>query len=109
MGITCLKKTKVNAVTSLFENETQSNGNFLVYPNPTADRNISIVADLPTSIKLVQLNVINIRGQIVKSEQLIINNSFDVLPIQLENVKSGMYFLQLNHERGSITRRVILK
>ncbi|MBL4707247.1 MAG: T9SS type A sorting domain-containing protein [Flavobacteriales bacterium] len=103
------EKTKINTITGLFEDKTKQNGSFMVYPNPSLDRNISLVADLPESIKAVQLNVLNISGQLVKSEQLQINNSFDVLSIQLDNLKSGMYFLQLNHESGSISRRLILK
>ncbi len=103
------EKTKINVVTGLFDNQVQKNGTFLVYPNPSVDRNISIVADLPQFIKTAQLNVLNINGQVVQSEQLQINNSFDVLSIQFDNFKAGVYFLQLNHESGSITRKLILK
>ena len=102
-------KTKIDATTGFFEDKINRNGSFMIYPNPSAARNISIVADLPETIRNVQLNVLSVNGQIVQSEQLQINNSFDVLPIQLKDFKAGIYFLQLNHESGSITRRLILK
>jgi hypothetical protein len=103
------EKTKINVVTSLSENQLQNNGNFIIYPNPATERNISIVADLPETIRTVQVNVLNVNGQLMKSEQIQINSLSEALPIQLDNLKAGMYLLQLNHERGSITKRLILR
>lgn len=103
------EKTKINISTGLPDNVVKQNGSFMVYPNPSVDRNVSIVADLPNSIQTVQMNVLNINGQLVKTEQLRTNNSFEVIPVQLDNLERGMYFIQLNHEKGSITRRLMLK
>ena len=104
------EKTKINNIISgLFEDKTKQNGSFMVYPNPAVERNISIVTDLPESIRTTQLTILNINGQVVKDQQLQINSSFDVLSIELDDFKAGIYFIQLNHESGSITRRLILK
>lgn len=102
-------KTKLNLSTGLLENRIVENGSFMVYPNPSTDRNISLVADLPNTINSAQIDIVAMNGQLVKSQTIQINNSFDVLSIQLDDFKSGMYFIHLSHERGRITRKLILK
>ena len=103
------EKTKVSAVTGLFESPSLKNGTFKVYPNPTSNRNISIVPNLPNEVRTAQLNILNINGQLLRTEPIQINNALDELTIQLDNYKSGIYFIQLNHKMGSVTQRLIIK
>jgi len=103
------EKTKINTVTGIFQNNIKQSGTFLIYPNPSTERNISIVADLPVSVQQAQINVVNMNGQLVKTDNITLNNSFEAHQIQLENLRAGMYFIQLNHEQGMVTKRLILK
>ena len=103
------EKTKINTVTGIFENNITQSGTFLIYPNPSTERNISIVADLPVSAQQAQINVLNVNGQLVKSENITLSNSFEAHQIQLGGLKAGMYLIQLNHEQGMITKQLILK
>lgn len=102
------EKTKIVTTTGISKNQIKEVGNILIYPNPSSQHNISLVADLPVSIKTAQLNIVNLNGQIVKSEQLNIQGSFEAIPIQLENLNTGIYFVQLQHKQGMITTRLVL-
>jgi len=103
------EKTKIENPTGLFKNKIQNQGAFMVYPNPTSERKITVVADLPESTKDIQVNILSINGKLVQSEQLKINNTFEAFPIHLSNLSQGVYFLRLNHNEGSITKKLILK
>jgi hypothetical protein len=103
------EKTKINLSTGIFEAELENQGKLMVYPNPTTDRNISLVADLPQGVQTARLNITNSKGQLVKSEEVRIGSSFDVLTVQLDDFKTGIYFVQLHHKEGVAQTKLILR
>lgn len=103
------EKTKINTSTGLVENFKPNEGTFIVYPNPTTNRKINILADLPASIKTAQVEIIDVSGKLVQTETLTIRSSFDLSTIQLNDLNAGIYFLRLNYENGTLTRKLILK
>ena len=72
-----------------------------VYPNPSNNHRITI--DSANSIDTIQL--ININGQLIMEvkKPIFNNNSYT-----LENLPQGFYFLRLNSENQSLTKKVII-
>ncbi len=103
------EKTLLNTTTGITKSFIPKNGNVVLYPNPSTSRTVSLVLDLPDGITTTQLNILNVNGQIIRSEQLQVNSNLEVHALNLENLNSGIYFLQLNHQSGSVTKRLILK
>lgn len=103
------EKTKLNAITGLFEKPNKNNGSFKIYPNPATNRNINIETDLPKIVKSADVNIYNINGQLVESKRVEINNQKEGILYTLDNHKSGIYFIQISHELGSTTQRLIIQ
>jgi hypothetical protein len=69
---------------------------FEIYPNP-AENNLYISTDENVN----QINIYNIVGVLVYSEQDFNNN------IDLSNFNSGVYFIKISTDKGEITKRFI--
>ncbi|MEO0038006.1 MAG: hypothetical protein RIQ59_1217 [Bacteroidota bacterium] len=75
--------------------------NTTVFPNPSSDQNITINSTL--SIDGIQL--FNVNGQII----LEINNpKFENNSYTLQNLPLGFYFLKLNSNHQSVTKKIII-
>jgi len=76
-----------------------------VYPNPVGDMlRIDIGINGPTQISI---NVVNQLGQVMKSSQTSLNNN-QTLEINTDNIKPGMYFLEVvSKDNYRITRRFV--
>ena len=72
-----------------------------IYPNPTSDNKINI----NSSIILDEIQIININGQIMQMIQKpeFIDNNFTI-----DNLTKGFYFVKMNAENQSITKKVIV-
>ncbi len=73
---------------------------FSIYPNPNSG-NVSV--KLHESVLNADMKIYNVSGKIVFFQENINNN-----PLQVSNLKSGIYFLQLQNSNFSITRKFIL-
>jgi endonuclease I len=72
-----------------------------VYPNPTNSNEIEI----STEEIIIKLTLVNINGQILKE---IVNPVFNQNTYKLNNLPQGFYFLQINAEKGSLTKKIIV-
>ena len=72
-----------------------------IYPNPSADNKINI----NTTLILDEIQIININGQIMQMIQKpeFIDNNFTI-----DNLAKGFYFVKMNAENQSITKKVIV-
>lgn len=72
-----------------------------VYPNPANDHKINI----ESSIALTDIQLIAISGQIISEAHnpTAVNGTYT-----LENLPQGMYFLKLNADQQSVTKKVII-
>ena len=72
-----------------------------IYPNPSADNKINI----NTTLILDEIQIININGQIMQMIQKpeFIDNNFTI-----DNLTKGFYFVKMNAENQSITKKVIV-
>jgi len=71
--------------------------NFVIYPNPA---NSSINLDIPTSVQVQNIKIVDIMGRTVKSQDWNIGQK-----IETEHISSGVYFLVLENEKGQIIGR----
>lgn len=100
-------KKKINQSTALFEREEEI-GSLILYPNPTAQRNISLVTDFKQAA-VATLRVINLNGQIVQEQSISASVGMQTQALQLEQLRAGVYFVRLDHPSGSLTKKLILK
>jgi hypothetical protein len=72
-----------------------------VYPNPSNDHRITI----ESQVEIDEIQLININGQLIMEikKPLFNNNSYT-----LENLPQGFYFLKLNSDNQSVTKKVLL-
>ena len=96
VGVSLFSETETNDTTSIVENTTSLN----IYPNPANDR---IFIEAETEIEDVVLYDIYGRVQNLRnSETQKLRNSIDV-----SSLKSGIYFVKINTEKGNIVKRII--
>ena len=82
-------------------NETKSS-TFEVSPNPVSDGSftISLKKNIPS-----KMTIYNVNGQVVKSQQIDnLNNTINV-----EALKSGVYFVEVKNNEGKIVKKIIIK
>ena len=72
-----------------------------VYPNPTNDNRVNITSD----VTLDEIYLININGQIILQTK---NPHEQNHTYTLENLPQGFYFLKLNAENRSVTKKIIV-
>jgi endonuclease I len=72
-----------------------------IYPNPTNSNEIEIT----TEEIITKLTLVNINGQIIKE---IVSPVFNQNTFKLNNLQQGFYFLQINTEKGSLTKKIIV-
>jgi len=81
--------------------EANLNNVIAVYPNPSIDHRINI----STTLEIDEIQLINVNGQIVQVIKNPIHNSNNYI---LENIPNGFYFLKMNSNNQSITKKVII-
>ncbi len=103
-------------ITFQFENVTSALGfeeltkdfSFGMYPNPSLDKQITIVYDSNNATNN-QIAIYNIQGQEVYQKQLTNNSGFYNQTLDLNNLSSGIYVVKVNSGNNSITKKLILK
>ena len=81
-------------------NEYSHNANVNIYPNPANDK-IHIVTD----VEMEEVVVYTITGVIVGQQSTV--NGQQTLTIDLDNLKSGIYFVKINTIEGNIVKIII--
>lgn len=75
---------------------------FSIYPNPTSG---SVYFNNLNNINLQKVEIYTIDGKKVKIDNnVIIKNS-----IEIKSLKSGLYFMNIDSDKGSITKKLIIK
>jgi hypothetical protein len=82
------------------EIETNNNVNVNIYPNPVSDK-----LYIATEEEVKEVVVYSITGVIVGQQSTV--NSQQTLTIDLSDLKSGIYFVKINTEKGNIVKRII--
>lgn len=72
-----------------------------IYPNPTATNSITIISNLDWN----EITITNINGQITNQ---IFNPEFTDEAIQISNLNKGFYFITLQNNQTSITKKLVV-
>lgn len=80
--------------------EDQKGSDFVVYPNPTTDR---LFVVLSTAANEVAYQLVNLRGQLVRSGNLTNTRT----EFSLENLPSGIYYLRITTGTSTGVRKVV--
>ena len=83
------------------DNQSFEYTNISVYPNPSKDHKINI----ESTVSIDDLQVINLNGQLLMEVK---NPQFNNNHYTLENIPNGFYFLKLNSNNQSFTKKVII-
>lgn len=86
---------------TLFNNSFLSDNSVIIYPNPTNSNEIEITTEEP----ITKLTLVNTNGQIIKE---IVSPIFNQNTFKLNNLQQGFYFLKINAEKGSLTKKIIV-
>ncbi len=91
----------LNEKTSFFTSVSE------VYPSPSADKaflKVSVPYDGANS----NLKIINSLGAVVLSKQWDLFSGTNTIPLELENLSNGLYFISLTNKNNAVTRRIII-
>jgi hypothetical protein len=76
---------------------------FLVYPNPGNEK---IFIESSDQVKINELSLFDMTGKQIIFQQKI--NANDLISIDVDGVSPGIYFLRIETNRKSITRKISL-
>jgi PKD repeat protein len=72
-----------------------------IFPNPASS---ILDISMPNLVEKAHIEIINLQGAIVFQEYILeTNNRFD-----LQNLSSGMYFVNISHSLGSISKKLVI-
>jgi hypothetical protein len=86
-------------------NENKSEDKFGMYPNPAND-NLNVVLSLNES-ENTNLNIVSISGQIIKTVSLGSLNGTKTVQISLDELTTGIYFVELINKNGKQVKKFI--
>lgn len=88
-------------------NEIIENNNFVMYPNP-ANENVSIVFNANQKSE-GNVNLFDIKGALVKSINTQLVAGINTLDLSLTDLPKGMYFVQINSNESTLTKKLIIE
>jgi len=103
-GFEIISKEVVLANPTAVEELDQIN-NFQLFPNPNNGQ-FTMILD-GESIKDLSVNIYNILGQVVHTEMIDFNTGHLTKGFDISRLASGTYFVQLNSEEGTLTRKLV--
>ncbi len=95
---------KISEVLSKVENIDYDN-NFMTWPNP-ANNILNVRLTTESNYNLSKLEIINLDGRLVLSKNINQNSDFN---IDVSNIPSGIYTLQLTNEKMRSMKKLIIK
>jgi hypothetical protein len=79
----------------------------VVYPNPASDK-VSVMINA-TSSNNAQVNIIDIKGAIVKSINNKLVSGLNVMELSVADLPKGMYFVQVTSNEGTSTKKLVIE
>jgi subtilisin family serine protease len=74
-----------------------------VYPNPFNTK--LKITKVDSELKTIKFQIINVLGEVIKVHYSFIENN--IIEFDFSDVSSGIYFFQLNTEKGIVTKKII--
>lgn len=95
-----------DAVTSV--NEIESISDFIVFPNPVSDQYLNVSLDLEESLD-VNVGLYNLAGQsVIGLENHALNSGNNRIRLNVTEIPTGIYHLNITSEKGIITERILI-
>jgi hypothetical protein len=91
------------SVASVYSNKSS----MVVYPNPASDK-VSVMINA-TSSNNAQVNIIDIKGAIVKSINNKLVSGLNVMELSVADLPKGMYFVQITSNEGTSTKKLVIE
>ncbi len=92
----------------IIENSNFNTFNFDVYPNPTKSNSTLNILHHKNTQEDIIINLLNITGQLVFSHQIQLNKGNNLIPLSLENLPEGIYFISIKKEETVYTKKIQL-
>lgn len=94
-------------VLGVTETATLKANSLVVYPNPASDK-VSVMVNA-TSSNNAQINIIDIKGAIVKSMENKLVSGLNVMELSVADLPKGMYFVQVTSNEGTSTKKLVIE
>ena len=96
-----------NVTNALGFEEVSKNLSFGLFPNPSNNKQVTIVYDQSNSINN-SVEIYNLNGQQVYKKQLANTNGFFNNALNLSELSKGVYLVKINADDKSITKKLVL-
>jgi hypothetical protein len=94
-----------NSFTGVEDNKMEMN--LSTYPNPAGEKlNLSIGRDIQGSVKITLSDLL---GRTVRSQEVMDLKTNSIYTIDVSDLKEGIYMLKVSSEKGSTTRKIIVR
>lgn len=94
-------------INGIAQNTSRLLDNVAIFPNPATNQATAQV--ILTSSSTLQLNVLNAMGQLVKTSTAQGNTGENTLPIDLNGLVSGIYFVKIQSDNASTTKKLVIE
>ncbi len=91
-------------------NVNKTNKSILIYPNPVSSSRftISIInTDIAEKCRITLINATGMKHMEIYNEYLPVGNN--VIPVQLKNIKSGVYFIEISTGTSNLYRKLVVE
>lgn len=87
--------------------EVTKQNELLLYPNPVKET-LNVVFTSKSNQEAA-INIIDLRGAIVKSERVNLRSNLNEISLNVSNLNAGIYFVQLSTNEGIVTKKLIVE
>jgi hypothetical protein len=90
--------------------ELNANVSFGFYPNPSADKNITLFYDLKNNVSDKNtVSIYSLTGAKVYETELTSNGGFYTKQVNLSNLSSGMYIVKMESGKASVSQKLVIQ
>jgi minor extracellular serine protease Vpr len=76
-----------------------------IYPNPASQLLFVDAQDIDN--KIIKCDIYNLQGQLVQKQPVATNNSTQQFVFDVRNLTEGIYLLQIETSKGTLTRKIV--
>lgn len=103
------KKEKLEVSTGIADRVNSIALNLSLYPNPAANGQFTIAYDVQKAVNRLSLDIIDLSGRIVYSQQLSPAAGFRTQNISASQLSSGMYIVRVSQDGNGASQKLIIK
>lgn len=102
-------KEKLEVSTGIADRKNNINLNLSLYPNPAAYGQFTIAYDVQKAVNRLTLDIIDLSGRTVYSQQLSPAAGFRTQNISAPQLSSGMYIVRVGQDGNGASQKLIIK